>query len=400
MIKWKNKILALSLAALMMSSMTACETYDQWEARTETGNNQYPGLSSQGNVSSTSSTGTSGASKGPSLADYVNEGLEEAKANGQYHEVDYSSIRTDGSNSGPTASGQNQDGSSGNMSQSGSNATSENSNNASGGNGSYNSGGFGLPSAGGNGLSGYGTSGSDRELTDKEIWARRLDYLACLEFDTEPYVVINDNVPYFTEEELELGRTFAFHSDLIDNTSTFITFSELDELRRTGQAYGLLNESMMPENDIMRGDISFIKPTGWSQARYDWIDNGGWLYNRCHLIAWSFTGEDANEKNLMTGTRYFNVEGMLPFEIQMLKYLDKNTKNHVLYRATPVYYGGGMLAKGLLLEAYSIEDEGNDDKGGLSFCVYIFNAQPGVDIDYNTGKSGINEYMQILLEGE
>lgn len=143
-----------------------------------------------------------------------------------------------------------------------------------------------------------------------------------------------------------------------------------------------MNKSLIPPYKEEREDISSIKPTGWVQEKYDSIGNGGWLYNRCHLIAWSLAGENDNERNLMTGTRYFNVEGMLPFETQVLDYIDDNPENHILYRATPIYEDEGLLAKGLLLEAYSIEDDGK-----LSFCVYLFNVQPGIDIDYQTGNN-------------
>lgn len=197
-------------------------------------------------------------------------------------------------------------------------------------------------------------------------------YLASLPYEEKPVTEINHNKPYFTEEELTAGKEL----------KTFTKFSDLDGQKRVGTAYVLLNQSVMPDDGSKRKELNLVKPTGWVQAKYDWIDNGGWLYNRCHLIAWSLTGENANEKNLMTGTRYFNVEGMLPYEIKTLKYLDEYPDNHVLYRATPVYSGDELLARGLLLEAYSIEDNGK-----LSFCVYVHNVEPGVTIDYMTGKS-------------
>lgn len=195
-----------------------------------------------------------------------------------------------------------------------------------------------------------------------------LEYLADLEYGGRPYTVINDNVPYFTNEDLIL-------------TDAFESYSSLDVLGRAQQAFASLDESLMPAEGEERGDISSIKPAGWQQAEYGFI-GGGWLYNRCHLIAWALAGENDNEKNLMTGTRYFNVEGMLPFEMQVLEYVDKNPDNHVLYRATPVYDGDGLLAKGLLLEAHSIEDGGE-----LEFCAFLYNVQPGVAIDYRTGKN-------------
>lgn len=196
-----------------------------------------------------------------------------------------------------------------------------------------------------------------------------LAYLANLEYDGKPYVEVKHDGDCFSPAELKM--TYAVEE-----------YSDLDELGRVGVAFASLDESLMPAEGEERGDISSVKPTGWIQAKYDGISNGGWLYNRCHLIAWSLAGENANEKNLMTGTRSFNVDGMLPFEMEALGYVDDNPDNHLLYRATPVYDGDGLLAKGLLLEAYSIEDDGE-----LAFCVYIFNVQPGIEIDYNTGKS-------------
>jgi DNA-entry nuclease len=133
-----------------------------------------------------------------------------------------------------------------------------------------------------------------------------------------------------------------------------------------------------------RGEIGSIKPSGWNQAKYEGVidSSPAYLYNRCHLIAYCLTAENANEKNLITGTRYMNVNGMLPFEEQVAKYLDIYD-NHVLYRVTPIYEGRNLVASGVLMEAYSVEDEGE----GISFCVYCYNVQPGVEIDYRTGKS-------------
>lgn len=222
------------------------------------------------------------------------------------------------------------------------------------------------------------------------------NYLASIDYeDEEPATILNDNVPCFTEEELEFAKNIAVNSNVIDNTKAYSSFSDLDGLGRVGMAYAVLNKATMPSDDVIRGDISTVYPTGWKQTQYSWIDNGGWLYNRCHLIAWSLTGEDDNKKNLMTGTRYFNVEGMLPYEIEILQYLNQNPERHVLYRATPVFSGSELIARGLLLEAWSIEDEGT-----LSFCVYVHNVEPGVDINYWTGASKMNEYMKILKEGE
>ena len=184
------------------------------------------------------------------------------------------------------------------------------------------------------------------------------------------YVVMNGNIPFFTEEE--------------KNTESFEEFSELDSLGRCGQAFANVSREMMPEGE--RGEIGSIKPSGWKQAKYDGIIDSKppYLYNRCHLIAYCLTGENANEKNLITGTRYLNVDGMLPFEEEVARYLDKNDK-HVLYRVTPTFEGDNLVASGVLMEAYSVEDGGT----GICFCVYCFNVQPGISIDYRTGESRI-----------
>lgn len=221
-------------------------------------------------------------------------------------------------------------------------------------------------------------------------------YLASIPYEEDtPATILNNNKPCFTEEELEFAKNMASSSAVLDNEKAYSEFSDLDGLGRVGMAYGILNKATMPDDDVMREDISSVTPTGWKQGRYSWIDNGGWLYNRCHLIAWSLTGENDNEKNLMTGTRSFNVDGMLPYEVKVLKYLNSYPENHVLYRATPVFSGSEMLARGILLEAWSIEDDGY-----LSFCAYIHNVEPGVDIDYQTGKNKMNEYVKILKEGD
>lgn len=135
---------------------------------------------------------------------------------------------------------------------------------------------------------------------------------------------------------------------------------------------------------VERGDIGSIRPSGWYQAKYEGIVDSTppFLYNRCHLIAYCLTGQNANEKNLITGTRYLNVNGMLPFEEQVARYLDQND-HHVLYRVTPIFEGDNLLASGVLMEAYSVEDEGS----GISFCVYCYNVQPGISIDYRTGEN-------------
>lgn len=180
------------------------------------------------------------------------------------------------------------------------------------------------------------------------------------------FTEINGNIPYFTKEEL--------------TTEPFENYSELDSLDRCGAAYANICKELMPDTE--RGEIGMIKPSGWHTVKYDIITDGRYLYNRCYLIAYSLAGENANPKNLITGTRYFNVEGMLPFEIKVANYV-KNTGNHVLYRVTPDFKGDNLVASGVLMEAYSVEDDGK----GICFCVYVYNIQPGIEIDYRTGES-------------
>lgn len=183
------------------------------------------------------------------------------------------------------------------------------------------------------------------------------------EYSGQIYVTINNNMPYFEESEY--------------TTKAFEEYSELDNLGRCGVAYANICKEILPTEE--RGDISEVKPTGWVQAKYE----GEYLYNRCHLIGHQLAGEDANELNLITGTRYFNVSGMLPFENQVAEYIENNIDNHVLYRVTPVFEGDNLLAKGVEIEAYSIEDKGL----GVCFNVFVYNVQPGINIDYKTGKS-------------
>ncbi|MCF0142062.1 MAG: DNA/RNA non-specific endonuclease [Parasporobacterium sp.] len=191
-------------------------------------------------------------------------------------------------------------------------------------------------------------------------------------YSGEPYAVINNNVPFFTEEEKQAG--------------TFESYSELDYLGRCGVAYANVTRELMPTGK--RGKIGDIKPTGWRQRKYPGLINTDppYLYNRSHLIAYCLTAENANEKNLITGTRYMNETGMKPFEDQTARYLDTHD-NHVLYRATPIFEGDNLLASGVLIEAFSVEDNG----AGICFCVYCYNVQPGVEIDYSTGQNWLAE---------
>lgn len=185
------------------------------------------------------------------------------------------------------------------------------------------------------------------------------------EFTNEPYVVINNNVPLFKDSD--------------KTTKSFEKYSNLDKWGRCGVAYANLSQELMPTEE--RGNISMVKPSGWHTVKYDNVD-GKYLYNRCHLIGFQLAGENANEKNLITGTRYMNVEGMLPFENMVADYI-KETNNHVLYRVTPIYKGDNLIANGVTMEAYSVEDNGR----GVQFYVYVYNNHPGIKIDYLTGDS-------------
>lgn len=184
-------------------------------------------------------------------------------------------------------------------------------------------------------------------------------------FDGVPYVEINGNMPFFEERDF--------------TTDSFESYSDLDAFGRCGVAYANIGIDLMPTEE--RGAIGSVKPSGWHTVKYDCVD-GNYLYNRCHLIGYQLAGENANEKNLITGTRYMNVEGMLPFENMVDDFVEA-TNYHVLYRVTPIYEGNDLVAKGVLMEAWSVEDQGR----GICFNVYVYNNQPGVEIDYATGES-------------
>ena len=190
------------------------------------------------------------------------------------------------------------------------------------------------------------------------------------EFDGKtPYVIINNNEPEFPEEDF--------------NTNSFEKYSELDGLGRCGVAYANVSKETMPTE--ARGDISKVKPTGWHAVRYDCVE-GKYLYNRCHLIGYQLTAENANKQNLITGTRYLNVEGMLPFENQVAEYV-KTTNGHVLYRVTPIFKDDNLVANGVQMEAESVEDRGEKVK----FNIYAYNVQPNIKINYLTGSSELIE---------
>lgn len=187
------------------------------------------------------------------------------------------------------------------------------------------------------------------------------------------YISVNGNVPYFTAAEL--------------TTTSFETYSDLDTLGRCGVTYACIGQDLMPTKE--RGSIGMVKPSGWHTVRYDDLVDGKYLYNRCHLIGYQLTGENANTQNLITGTRYLNIEGMLPFENMVADYIQE-TNNHVLYRVTPIFEGNNLLANGVLMEGYSVEDKG----AGVSYCAFAYNVQPGIEIDYATGESKLADGAQ------
>ena len=195
------------------------------------------------------------------------------------------------------------------------------------------------------------------------------------EYSGEAYVAINGNEPNFEEKDL--------------TTESYEFYSELDHLGRCGVTVACLGQDLMPTEE--RESISHVKPSGWVQGQYDFVD-GKSLYNRCHLIGFQLAGENANEKNLITGTRYMNTIGMLPFENMVADYI-KETDNHVMYRVTPIYDDDNLVASGVQMEGYSVEDEGD----GIYFNVYVYNVQPGVEIDYATGE---NQAATIEETGE
>lgn len=192
-------------------------------------------------------------------------------------------------------------------------------------------------------------------------------------YSGSPYVEVNNNVPQFSDEDKAC--------------TSFEEYSPLDYLGRCGVAFALIGTETMPTEE--RGSIGEVRPSGWHTVRYNGVVDGNYLYNRCHLIGYQLAGENANERNLITGTRYLNTEGMLPFENDVADYVE-NTGNHVLYRVTPIYEGENLVASGVQMEAYSVEDNGS----GISFNVYCYNVQPQIEIDYATGESSLIEENQ------
>lgn len=187
------------------------------------------------------------------------------------------------------------------------------------------------------------------------------------EYSGAPYVSLNDNIPTFSAEEI--------------TEESFESYSEYDTLGRCQVAEACVGQDIMPTEE--RGAIGSVKPSGWHTVKYDGID-GKYLYNRCHLLSYQLTGENANEKNLITGTRYLNIEGMLPFENQVANYV-KDTGNHVMYRVTPVFEENNLIATGVVMEGYSVEDQGEE----ICFHIFAYNVQPGIRIDYATGDSSL-----------
>ena len=198
---------------------------------------------------------------------------------------------------------------------------------------------------------------------------KEFNYSSVPAYTGDPYVAVNSNVPFFTEKEI--------------TAEGFESYGPLDQMGRCTAACASVGRELMPTEE--RGKIGSVKPTGWQTIKYDCVD-GKYLYNRCHLIGFQLTGENANPKNLITGTRYLNIEGMLPFENMTADYV-KETGNHVMYRVTPIFEGDNLLSSGVLMEGWSVEDRGE----GICFCVFAYNAQPGVKIDYATGESRLEQ---------
>ena len=184
------------------------------------------------------------------------------------------------------------------------------------------------------------------------------------EYSGKSYIFLEENKPNFTKSDM--------------TEEAFETYSELDSLGRCGAAFSCIGQELMPDEE--RGNIGHIKPSGWHTVKYDTVE-GKYLYNRCHLIGYQLTAENSNKRNLITGTRYMN-QNMIPFENKTADYINE-TGNHVLYRVTPVFEGDNLLAEGVRMEAYSVEDDGE----GVCFHVFVYNVQPGITLDYATGKS-------------
>ncbi len=207
---------------------------------------------------------------------------------------------------------------------------------------------------------------SNNKNTNKKIY-KNISLKNIPEYFGEPYIEINNNKPYFKEYEY--------------TKKAFEKYSELDELGRCGVAFANICKEIMPTS--RRESITDVKPSGFKNKSYPGMIEGDYIYNRCHLIAHKLSGENANNKNLITGTRYLNVSGMLPFEDKVAEYMYKHKSNHVLYRVTPIFEGDNLVASGVEMEAYSVEDKGE----GICFNIYAYNVQPGININYANGNS-------------
>lgn len=206
---------------------------------------------------------------------------------------------------------------------------------------------------------------------DAKASSAQFDPASVPAYSGNPVCVVNNNTLYFSDSDL--------------TTTAFETYSPLDKLGRCGVAYANICKEIMPTEP--RGTIGSVKPSGWHTVKYNGVVDGNYLYNRCHLIAYELAGENANTKNLITGTRYMNVQGMLPYENDTAAYVER-TGHHVLYRVTPIFEGSNLVASGVLMEARSVEDN------NFYFCVYAYNVQPGIWIDYATGDSALSKIAE------
>ena len=337
-------------------------TTDSSNGETGTGND---GTTDSGNNGSGTNTDNNGDT------DSGNNG-ETNTGNGGTTDSGNSGSGTNTDNNGATGSGNSGTGTgNGGTTESGNGGTTGSGNSGTGtntGNGGSGTSGTTPPTTLGNGVI-YNSKTGKYDVVYTDIQVNAYGGFTVPAYSGQKYYVINNNNPFFTSSEIV--------------TTSYERYDSLDSLGRVTLAMGCLGKDLMPTVD--RGDISEVKPTGWNQANYSGVVKGGYLYNRCHLIAHQLTGEDANRQNLMTGTRYMN-ETMIPFENQIADYI-KETNNHVMYRITPVFTGNNLLADGVILEAYSVEDNGDDD--GISICVFIYNVQPDVVLDYKTGASAL-----------
>lgn len=223
-------------------------------------------------------------------------------------------------------------------------------------------------------IGGYINSNIENANKEKENTIQNestvFDLATIPEYTSVPYIELNNNIPYFSEEDYTI--------------EPFEKYSKWDKIGRSGVAYANICKEIMPKEGEKRSEIGNIKDlSGWVQKRYDDLIKDKYLYNRCHLIGWQLSAENDNKNNLITGTRYLNTEGMLHFENLVADYIKSNPNNHVLYRVTPIFEGDNKLANGVQMEAWSVEDKGN----GICFNVYCYNVQPGIIIDYATGNS-------------